>query len=499
MAHTLDNQGTAVAGPASPRARSYAEARSASGLAVERGRLVDRRVSDGTVAVDIGHLGGWLRRGLVVLFLLAILGAVAGFLFATMTKPIYTVSTDILVDPTNLQVVQDDLFSPNVQNNSQLLSVDSKLRVLTSRNVLQRVVAGLGLQNDPEFVDMTPSFFSIARLLGQERPAGRPEDTAIMALAERVKASRDERSFVVTLSVSSEDSQKAILITEALAQSFKEELALAESTSASRTAASLNGRLTSLREEVDVAEQAVARFTNEHGLQSSGDELTSTREMTEFNALKVAAQGRLIEARTRYEALVSDSADPTGNAAVLQSETISLLKAQQSLLMQRAGGQALAYGPRHPERLALERQLADIDKAIADETKRIVEAARIELAEAEATVAALSDRADQSRSTVATDNGAEVELRALQREAAAKVSVYEAFLSRAREITEREQLDTTNIRVISSAVPPTTRSWPPSTAIATAAGGLLGLALGVMLVIAFGLARDMRRSQQRGA
>ena len=422
-----------------------------------------------------------------------IVGAAGGVAFATLTRPSYTVSTEILVDPTNLQVVQDDLFSSNGQNNSQLLNVDSKVRVLTSRNVLDRVVAQLGLAHDEEFVDTTPSFF--ASLLGKTGPMGRPEDIAVLSLAEHIAATRDERSFVVTLSVSSEDPQKAIRIADALAKAFKEELALAESDSAGRTADALNGRLSVLQEEVHKAEEAVAAFKNAHGLQSSGDELTSTREMTDLNALKVAAQGRLIEAKARYDALVAESADPNGNTAVLQSETIAALKAQQAQLVQR-GADVLNYGPRHPDRLALERQLADIKQAIDQETKRIVEAAKTELDQAEATLEALTARAEVSRSTVVTDTGAEVRLRALERDAAAKASVYEAYLARAGQITERERLDTTNIRVISTAVPPSKRSWPPSTSISAAAGALSGLALGAIFVIFGGLARDMRRVQR---
>ncbi|MCB1494707.1 MAG: GumC family protein [Bauldia sp.] len=475
------------------RTRPYAESRSGSGLIVERGRLVERRAPDGTIAIDIGHLGGWLRRGLLLIILMMIIGAVGGFAFATLMKPSYTVSTDILVDPSNLRVVQDDLFPSSGQNTSQMFNVDSKVRVLTSRNVLERVVSRLGLANDEEFVDTTPSF--LASLLGKTGPTGRPEDIAVMSLAEHIKATRDERSFVVTLAVSSEDPQKAIRISDAIAKAFQEELALAESEGAARTAESLNGRLAVLQEEVHKAEEAVASFKNEHGLQSSGNELASTREMTDLNALKVAAQGRLIEARARYEALVSDAADPNGNTAVLQSETIAALKAQQALLVQR-GADVLNYGPRHPERLALERQLADIKQAIDAETKRIVEAAKTELDQAEATLAALTARAEDSRSVVATDTGAEVRLRALERDAAAKASVYEAYLARAREITERERLDTTNIRVISTAVPPTKRSWPPSTSISIAAGALCGLALGALFVILGGLARDMRRVQR---
>ena len=59
------------------------------------------------------------------------------------------------------------------------------------------------------------------------------------------------------------------------------------------------------------------------------------------------------------------------------------------------------------------------------------------------------------------DGDLQVQLRELERDAAAKTSVYENFLSRERQVAELEQISTTNVRTISTAVPPGGRSWPP--------------------------------------
>ena len=80
-----------------------------------------------------------------------------------------------------------------------------------------------------------------------------------------------------------------------------------------------------------------------------------------------------------------------------------------------------------------------------------------------------------------------------------KAALYETFLSRSQEITQRQQIDTSNIRVISRAVPPKSRSWPPRTMILLAAGAFAGLVLGVGAALALGLFGYLRRPQLQTA
>src|SRR5689334_15811259 len=60
---------------------------------------------------DVYRAAYWLRRRLGWIFLAALLGALGGYSFTSLAKPAYTVSTEVLVDPSNLKVVPDDLFS----------------------------------------------------------------------------------------------------------------------------------------------------------------------------------------------------------------------------------------------------------------------------------------------------------------------------------------------------------------------------------------------------
>ncbi len=444
---------------------------------------------------DPGRTFGWLRRGLLWIIAFAVLGALAGIGFVSVVKPRYTVGVDVLVDPANLNVVSDNLFSDSQQRDVQLLDAESKLAVLTSGNVLARVVKDLKLDEDPEFIGEASSGGGLGAVFGGDAPKKEdPALAAMRALEKRVHAVRAERSFIVSVTVWTEDAQKSVAVANDLVTAFQEELVSGETASAKRTAAALFDRLDGLKTDVARAEEAVEAFKRDHGLISSAGQLVSTLVSDQMNSKVVEARSRVVLAESRYKEL-TNAANGQGGAGALQSETMTALRSQYAVLKQQVDAQAAVLGPLHPALLALKPQLKAIETQIAAETARMVQAAKTEMSEAKAALASIGIEADSQKGSVFNDNESQVQLRELERDATAKASIYELFLSRARQVTEQQQLDTTNVRVISPAVPPPSRSYPPRTALVMAAGAFAGLLLGAALAFGLGFLREWRRSE----
>lgn len=442
--------------------------------------------------VDLPRLFFWLRKGLRWIILAMVIGLLAGIAYATLAKPRFTVTTDILMNPGGLQIVSDDLFRQNdQQKDAQLLNVESKRQTLVSRSVLLRAIAALDLEKDPEFVP-PPSMLSIGRLLGRG-PSRDSEIIALGNLMRRLNARRDELSFVVTLSVWTNKADKSIRISQAIIKAFREELVSADSEGASRTVDALTDRIGKLKADVNTAEEAVEAFRRKNGLQAAQGELVSSRSMTQINQQLVEARQKLIAAQSRYRELSSGNPD----AIAMQSPTVSALRTQYATLKSQADAQSMIYGPRHPRASTQQIELRALQQEIDAETKRIVLAAKNDLDQAQSNASSLEAEAARAGSGVFSDNDAQVRLRELMREAAAKTAIYEAFLVRAREVTERQQLDTTNIRIISPPVEPKSRSWPPPTLQLGAFGGLVGMVLGVLGVLGAGIASDMKGPSRR--
>ncbi|QCM06554.1 cell shape-determining protein [Agrobacterium tumefaciens] len=436
----------------------------------------------------------WLRNGIVWIVLAIILCIAAALSYAYVTPPRYTAYTDIVVNPSNLNVVSDGVFSPNQQRDTQILEVESKLRTITSRNVLARVVDELKLDQDQEFITPPP----LARL--KAIFSSKPEDGdnkvgALRSLGDRVAAERDPRSFVVTLSVWTNDAEKSVLVSKAIVKAFESELFQTTSDSSQRIVDDLRTRLEEMRENVTEAEKRVADFRRENGLQENNGQLVSNLASGELNAQVLAAQQRVIQEESRLKQMEAAIAqNRTQSDAIFDSQTMNTIRAQYSTLQQQIGAMTLTYGARHPRLATAGAERAMLERGIADEAQRILQAAKTNVAEARSSLDALRLKAVAERANVFTDNESQVRLRDLERDANSAAAIYETYLNRSRQIAEQQTIDATNVRVISQPVAPNSRSWPPGKLIFLIAGGAGGLFLGLGIAIALGLLSYLRRN-----
>ncbi|MFK3779978.1 polysaccharide biosynthesis protein UppM [Agrobacterium sp. NPDC089420] len=441
----------------------------------------------------------WLRRGVVWIVLATLLCIAAALAYAYMTPPRYTAYTDIVVNPSNLNVVNDGVFSPNQQRDTQILEVESKLRTITSRNVLARVVDELKLDQDREFITPPP----LARFKAMF--SSRPEDGdnrvgALRSLGDRVAAERDPRSFVVTLSVWTNDAEKSVTVSKAIVKAFESELFQTTSDSSQRVVDDLKTRLEEMRQNVTAAEKRVADFRRENGLQENNGQLVSNLASGELNAQVLAAQQRVIQEESRLKQMEAAIAqNRTQSAAIFDSQTMNTIRAQYSTLQQQIGAMTLTYGARHPRLATAGAERTMLERGMAEEAQRILQAAKINVAEARSSLDALRLKAVAERANVFTDNEAQVRLRDLERDARSAAAIYETYLTRSRQLAEQQSIDSTNVRVISQPVAPNSRSWPPGKLVFLIAGGMGGLFLGLGIAVALGLWGYLRRDDHAEA
>lgn len=453
--------------------------------------------------VGFSDIINWLLRFWWLILLLALVGAAVGIGFGKTAKPRFTAGSDIIVAPSNLQVVPNDVYATSMQAESQLMDIESKLRLLTSGNVMQRVVDELKLQDDPEFNGTEKTLFS--GLLGEPKKddAADPQQAkniaALRELSSRVEARRPERSYLINLTVWGREPEKAVILADTVAKAFQDEVAQNERDGAARAARALTEPLSELKKAATEAEMKVAQFRNAQGLQTGNTgELVSAQALTEINSQLVGALSRQAEAKSRYAELTSagnQALDPSGT---LQSPTLTALRTQYATLKQRLDAMTMTYGPRYPELASTQSQIAGLQAQISQETSRILRAAKLDLDQANSVVETLRRQIETARSAVSLDTDAQVTLNDLERDRLTKTTLYQTYLTRAQEIAQRQQIDATNIRIASPALPPKSRSWPPGTALLTVAGAVVGGGLGTGLALLFGFI-GLLRAQSRAS
>ncbi|MDO1582787.1 GumC family protein [Rhizobium oryzicola] len=450
------------------------------------------RVGD-FLEVDLRRIFVWLKSGFKFTIVISLLCAFAAAAYGLLAPRYYSVSTDVMVGPVNMQVINNDLYAqPTQQGEGQRLAVSNRARLMTSGNVLMRVVQNLKLGEDPEFYKPASQGF-ISSLLGSSSPRTAPDVNlaALKVLQTKISLDLDDRSFIVRLSVTAQSVDKAIAIAKAIIEAFNAELANTESETASRAAKALDDRLTDLKKDALAAEEAVETYKRSHGLATGENgQLVSVQTMSQTNAQILAARNRVIEAQTNYNTLLhaSDSAAAT---IPVTSDSLRELKLRAGALEQQLSSLQMVYGLRHPSIARTQSELNSVREQIKNELQRATNTARTELDRANQALKSLSSNmADLEKSTF-NDAQSQVELRDLQRQAQARTEIYENFLVRVRQISEREMITTDTVKVVTAPLPPSGRSWPPGTPLLFVVGAVLGLIIGIGLSLIRGLYGDI--------
>ncbi|MGY3440984.1 MULTISPECIES: GumC family protein [unclassified Bradyrhizobium] len=439
----------------------------------------------------------WLLQGWRWILVAALVGAIAAVGATQLVTPRFTAITDLTISPSNLVVTPNDLYVTNIQSDSQILDVESKMRTITSGNVLRRVIDKLGLRNDPEFSDKW-RLFDLSWLFDRRAPDAAERNDLMAALAKRINVTRQERSYVVTMSVWASEPAMSARLANSIAQTFREEVVRADAERAGRAAQGLTARLGELKAAATEAEDRTEAFRRANGLQQgpSGQPLSS-EAMERMNGKLTDAKARLAEAEARYNELSRAVSLYGVQAGAVQSQTLSGLLADEAALRRQIATLTQTLGPRHPAMLNAVAESDALTKAIKSETERLRRAARFEVDQAKVALDTLNEETRTLRGNVSIDDQAQVKLRELEREASAKTALYQTFLTRSGEAAERQQIDATDVRVISPAVAPFRPTWPPRPIIAAAAGAALGLLLCAAALAGFGYLGALRLARSR--
>jgi polysaccharide biosynthesis transport protein len=429
------------------------------------------------VAIGPAEIAGWLLRSWIWILIAVLVGAVAGIVATHFVTPRFTAITDLTIAPSNLLVAPHDLYAANTQSDSQILDVESKMRMMTSGNVMRRVVTNLGLDRSPEFA-ARPRLFDLGALFDRRAPVTAERNDLASTLASRINVTRQERSYVVTLSVWASEPEVSARLANTVAETFREEVARADAERAGRAAQGLADRLGELKGAATDAEEKVEVFRAANGLQKGANgHSMSSDAMERMNAKLTDAKARVAEAEARYDEISRAISRDGVQGGAVQSPTLSRLLTDEAALRRQIATLSQTFGPRHP---ALASALVEADalgKEIKAETERLRRAARIDVDQARIALDTLNEETTALRGSVSVDDQAQVKLRELEREARAKTELYQTFLTRAGEAAERQQIDATDVRVISPAVAPLRATWPPRPIVAAAAGAALGLLL----------------------
>jgi len=361
-------------------------------------------------------------------------------------------------------------------------AVTSQVQLALSRDLARAVIKQLKLGELPEF-DPALRGISLMRyslgFLGLAKDPLRmtPEERVLEAYFERLSVFPVEKSRVIAVEFQSADPELAARVSNAIADNF---LVFQQTTRQDQTRAAgrwLSGEIDNLRTKVAEAESKVEEFRSKANLFVGTNNTTlSSQTLGESNRELVAARSQKsdLESKAHFIRDLLKKGAPIESSEFINSELIRRLNEQRVTLRGQLAEQSSTLLDNHPRIKELKAQIGDLDRQIRDEAARLARSYEIDARMAGARVESLSSGLDQLKRQAASNNGQDVELRALEREAKALRDLLESYLAKSREVSARDSLGSApgDARVISRAVVSNTPYFPkklPIVLIATLA------------------------------
>ncbi|SPP99099.1 GumC family protein [Bradyrhizobium vignae] len=404
-----------------------------------------------TVSGTLAFLRENGRRILTLALALFALGVVV-----LMVLPVrYAATALVVLDPRELRVTSDQDVLPGIGQDAAALQ--SQIEIAKSDGFLRPLIEQLKIADDE---DVAGGYTDMTRLLEKFR--------------NRLEITRRGLTYVIAISFTSNRPDRAAYYANAIAEAFVASQGRVRTEATDEAADWLKDRLKTLSERLRASEDAVAAFRLEHNIVNAGKESTTQQlRVTDLTQQVSAARARAEEARARYEQAQRDvKANVEGP---VKQDLLSMLRAQRSALNDQIAQKKAVYGDRHPDLAISYSQLADINRQIEIERKKNIDTARSEYEAQLEQQNALEKQLKAVETKMLVDGQALVKLQELQRDADANRNIYEQFLSRFKTTNEQRQLQASQTKIASIAIPPLRSTRPPLALL------LAALAIGSLL------------------
>ena len=432
------------------------------------------------VDVDLGRLFSSLAANWFRILVVSLVITGLALVLAWLATPRYMGETRLLIETRESVFTRPD--TNNASDTSPIFDeegVTSQVEVIGSTDILKRVAQKLNLASLPEF-DETADMSMIGRIMvmaglksdPNEIP---PEERVLKAFREKLTVYRVEKSRVIVISFSSEDPKLAAEVPNVLADTYLAMQRDAKSQSNADATDWLKPEIADLRERVKEAESKVAAFRSKSDLLvGQNNSVLTTQQLSELStelarvrANRAAAQANAEGVRTALRSGASLDALPE----VLSSGLIQRLRERQVQLKADIADLSPTLLDGHPRIRALRSQLADLDGQIRNETEKVLKGLETEAKTASLRENGLVASLNTLKAESARAGEEEVELRALEREAAAQRELLESYLTRYREATSRKERNylPVDARIFSRAIVPAEPYFPKTVPIVGAA------------------------------
>ncbi|GAA4720373.1 polysaccharide biosynthesis tyrosine autokinase [Sphingomonas lutea] len=356
-------------------------------------------------------------------------GVAVAIVVTLLTTPVYRSSVTLEANPPSVSVSEDDTRERERTSTNSFDFIATQAGLLASKSVAQRTAQELNLANNADFVP-------------QDADASTRLKMATAKVHGGLRVIPPEEGQLIRFSYSDTSPQLAAMIANGIADSFINS-ALQRRYEASAYARNfLERQISKTRGDLEKSERALVAYAQAQGIITTaqgtdgkpasdasslqGESLIAlNRALSEATARRVAAEGAYRQSQS-----VGQTSDVTASTQALR---------QQRALLQADYQQKRTFmKPDHPEMLALQSQINELDAAISREGGQMqsgrTNSLLADYRAAQSAEQALQARVAQLKGAVLNLRGRSIQYNIYQREVDTNRSLYDALLQRYKQI-----------------------------------------------------------------
>ena len=428
----------------------------------------------------------WARKERLAVLFVIFMGL--GIIWIMSMTPTYVAESQVSIKPRTGEVSRFD----NEQRppEADVIAIQSEVQILTSGALVPELVNKLKLDQLPEF---NPSLRKpgmlglLAQTLGVKRkPAPVSPATIQEQVLARLSIVRLSESRIIGIRFSSENAARAAELANTYAEIYISRQISDGNALNDEATTWLKSQIDTLRDEVAISEAAVEQFRSQNGLFQTSNSTLPREELTQLSSQLVQAEAErstVVARLSLARELVANEGAIDSTLEVLQSPLIQNLRQQEVQLRAQIAEFSATLLPSHPRMKTAEANLADLRLQIGREVAKLIRSLENEAHIANERIRVMRERVNKLKTRMSRLGQQEVELRALEREAAANRTLLEQFLARYEAASARAAADAAaaNATIVTKSVIPAKPASPNTQAAFVLA--FVGAAFGSLAIV----------------
>lgn len=444
------------------------------------------------------------KRQYKLIIFFSVLGIVLGILYIAGAQPLYTATTQVLIDDQDVGN-SGSSNAGSLTKGFDMAKIDSQVEVIRSDRIAMSVVEKLKLYENNEFLNARGTIFSkgisaLKSLASLKFLTPKPELTsnqielrklrALYILGANLEVSRRGVTYVLEVSFTSPSRNEAATIANAFAEAYLLDQLESKYEATRRASSWLQERIQELKEKSLASDLAVQKFRADHNLIAAEGFLVGEKQLADLSGQLMIAKSETAQAKAKFDRIEQIIASDQMDAAVseaLNNPVIASFRAKYLDASKRYSEISKKLGPNHVQSQKLKNDMAEYQRVIFDELGRIAESYKSQLEIARSREKSLGESMSDLLGENAESNETMVTLRELQRESDTYRTLYQNFLQRYQEAVQQQSFPVTKARVISPARAPGNPSHPRKKLVL-----VLSMVLGCFMGTGFGAYREYR-------